>query len=407
MLIGFETNLAGQRLNTPKWNIGNVIQGKISGSMGSKSIYTAAKDLNDKDAYELDRVLRTVDLEFSKITLEFDRLSRDLTSMSSQLKKRISAFSEMGEPGEVEIQYRKMEMDLVIAKSRLIEQKSKIFESKLKQSRDERKLFLDKLKAANSGGGTSVVEQQALASGNPTSPVTVLSMAQQTNGNATAFGIPLSAYKPSQQVVIKADKGEGVTTQQPQADATFQVSSQQQSTPTPVVTQQPVLQRTEDVPLSTANFGVVKSDTPTLNSVQTENARLIEQRLANKEKIFDNTEGIMKSTLKRSLNSVVNSSLDVKEVLYVDKNTGRFWVEGFVDSPQGLTKLESYEPKSILHIGKIRFDAKNKVCKTVHYEGNIPYEISDESQMPDFYVKQWTKDHADSVILPEEVLERI
>lgn len=395
---------------TPRWNINNFIS-----TSRKRDIYIGSKDIPKEDVVELDKVLRTIDVEYNRVSSELDRQFKDLSSMESQLKKRIDSFNKMGEPGEIEIQYRKMALDIISARTKISMEKAKLYESKIKQIREERKLLFEKNKNNIAIPGTD-------NNPNSTSPVAIANSIENKGLNGMGVKLPSHIISglatrvnntqpistnnivetPKEVQLFKEPVKEGETT------STFQVEN---STPSNNIEESMVkkeyLNNSERV-INPNSLNLKTSDTVTIGDKYVENMNLIKAREKNKDLLLKKQEGFLGAKMSTSLSSLVSHTEDIQEVLFVDKHTGRYWLKGFTKNENG-QEVESlnYQPKSILHIGNIRFDVKNQLVKTTHYDNSIPYRLSDESEMSDFYNKEWNKDSSNRFVLEDSVLELI
>lgn len=430
--------------SNPRWNINNFLSPNKK-----REVYIGNKDIPKEEVAELDKILRHIDIEYNKIFSEFNSQEKLLSTLDSQLKKRIDAFSKIGEPGEIEIQYRKMALDIITSRTKISIEKSKLHESKIKQIREERKFLYDKLK--NNGG---LNNNQPANNPNGTSPIDIANSINSVGLNNIGMQLPasvLSALSKRATEVANNGNQQQVTTQQPQMEsgkpeATFQLASQQNNTTPENSNKQTIQQETPVVNTSTTvnnntnnssnvehsdikkevkpvsskvsvpNGGLVinpnsydlkTNSSLTLEDQYNKNLKLIEEREKHKKTILKTQEGLMGAKYTTSLTSLVGQKENIEEVLYVDKQTGRYWLEGYVTDPDTGEKrvAENYLPKSLLHIGNIRFDAKNSLAKMSHYDDAIRFSTADESKMPRFYVKEWDKDSSSRFILEESVLE--
>lgn len=445
--------------NRMRWNINQF----VSHSNRRKHTYISTNDLDDKDAAELDKICRTMELEYAKVYTEYEQALKDLNIMSSQLKQRIEKFSSSGEPGEVEIQYRKMDMDIISTKIKISESKNKLFESKLKQIREERKLMFDRMKAAGklNNIGTNVqdvssmpgylqvandasVQQRGVGL---TPELANLIKVQMINNSEVpkkiVNGVQVSSADPQPQTVVNQTNQESLVKEAEVAKAevevvddgnTFQVKQTVQQQPTlnnnvnkaeskdeveTTVKQSlydKLIEGFELDPSSIPNsdkvlnpmgsFGTATDQDVSIADQFVQNMNLIKQREANKKKLLANQEGVMGSKMMTSLNSIKNNTLDIKERLYVDTLSGKYWVEGYVQNENGDYEVcPTYIPKSIIHLGNLRFDVKNSLVKTAHYDDSIEFALSDESNMTPFYKEQWDKESSNQYVLDESVLE--
>lgn len=410
-------DLSTNSSNLPRWNINNFLN-----TSKKREVYIGTKDIPKEDVAELDKVIRTIDVEYNRISSELDRQYKDLTSIESQLRKRIEAFNKMGEPGEVEIQYRKMALDIVTARTKISMEKAKLYESKIKQVREERKLMYDK----NKGNSSLITEQKT----NGTTPIDVANSIQNVGMGGLGVTVPahilsnlatrnmnnqapsvtdnkvVPEVKSSDIVLDKEVKkgGDGST-------STFLVENGTKTTESNNNDIKPISAskiRGSDVVINPNGLNIATTETVTVGDQYSKNLELIKARENCKNVLLKNQSGLMGSSMNRSLNSLITNSKNIKEILYVDKNTGRYWIEGYEVGEDGsMTKSDTYLPKSILHIGKIRFDVKNQLVKTTHYDDSIHYEISDDSKMGEFYEKEWSKDSSNQFILENSTLELI
>lgn len=388
--------------NLPRWNINNFIN-----TSRKREIYIGSKDIPKEDVVELDKVIRTIDVEFNRITSELDRQSKELTSIESQLKKRIDSFNKMGEPGEVEIQYRKMSLDIITAKTKIAMEKSKLYESKIKQIREERKLMYDKLK--NSGG---IVTEATNTNG--TSPVAIANSIENVGLNNMGISVP------NHILANLALKNAGTTTPtittnnvvpevkkediklEPKGDdgssTTFQVDKN-------MVHKDEI--NNSDMEINSNALKIKTTETKSIGDQYEKNMQLVKSRESCKGTLLKNQSGVMGSKMTTALNSLISNTQNIKEVLYVDKNTGKYWIKGFeVNSETGeMKESKNYNPKSVMHIGRVRFDVKNQLAKTSHYDDSISYVIANESDMGSFYSNEWNKESSRQYILEDSVLE--
>lgn len=394
--------------NLPRWNINNFIN-----SSRKREIYVGTKNIPKEDVAELDKVIRTIDVEYNRISSELDRQSKDLTTIETQLKKRIDAFNKMGEPGEIEIQYRKMALDIVIARTKISMEKAKLYESKVKQIREERKLMYDK----NKDNATIVTDSNS----NSTSPVAIANSIENVGMNNLGVTVPNHilanlALRNNQHnnisnnnIVPEVKKEDVVLNSNKEGDAsssTFQVEKEIK----PNVSTNSVINKNKvnnsDIVINPNNLNVKTTETVSVGDQYERNLELIKAREACKNVLLNNQEGIMGSKLVTSLNSLISNTQNIKEVLYVDKNTGRYWIKGYEVLDNGeMRESPNYNPKSVMHIGKVRFDVKNQLVKTTHYDDSIHYELSNDSSMGDFYEKEWNKESSKQYILEDSVLE--
>lgn len=393
--------------NLPRWNINNFIS-----SSRKREIYVGTKNIPKEDVAELDKVIRTIDVEYNRISSELDRQSKDLATIETQLKKRIDSFNKMGEPGEVEIQYRKMALDIVIARTKISMEKAKLYESKIKQIREERKLMYDKNK-----DNTSVVTD---SNNNSTSPVAIANSIENVGMNNLGVTVPNHILAnlalrnntnntiPNNNLVPEVKKEDLVLVQKKEGDAsssTFQVEKEiKPNVSNPIIDKNKI--NGSDIVINPNNLNVKTTETVSVGDQYEKNLELIKAREACKNVLLNKQEGIMGSKLITSLNSLISNTQNIKEILYVDKNTGRYWIKGYEQLDNGeMRESINYNPKSVMHIGKVRFDVKNQLAKTTHYDESIPYELSDESNMGDFYNKEWNKESSKQYVLDDSVLE--
>lgn len=381
-----------------RWNINSFLN-----SGKRKEIIINNKEIPKEDIQQLDQVLKVIDAEFNKITSEFNKQEKNLNLIETQLNKRIDKFSDLGEPGEIEIQYRKMALDIIAAKTKLSIEKAKLYESKIKQMREERKAIYDK----NKGNAPVVTETSAE---NMNNPIGVANGIQNVGFGNMGVNLPqhivqtFKTMKPESTSVETRDskpitqevKGDGSST------STFQVETPEVKTQ---VTQPTVIDNANEV-INPNSVNILTENSVTVADQYQKNLELIKIRERNKETLLKNQEGVLGAKMSRSLNSLVSNVEKPEEVLFVDRETGRFWMEGFTRDENGnRIKSKTYLPKSVMHIGKVRFDVKNHLAKTSHYDDSIPFEIVDDSNMPSFYVNEWNKESSQRYILDESILE--
>lgn len=439
--------------NRMRWNINQF----VTHSNRRKHTYISTNDLDDKDAAELDKICRTMELEYAKVYTEYEQALKDLNIMSSQLKQRIEKFSSSGEPGEVEIQYRKMDMDIISTKIKISESKNKLFESKLKQIREERKLMFDRMKAAGklNNIGTNVQDVSSMPGylqvANDTSTqqrgvgispelanlIKVQMINNQDVPKKIVNGVQVISTDPQPLTVVNQTNQESSvkeaevevvddgntfqvkqTTQQPTSNDI--VSKAESNTEEETTVKQSLYDKliegfelnpstipnSDKVLNPMGSFGTATDQDVSIADQFVQNMNLIKQREANKKKLLANQEGVMGSKMMTSLNSIKNNTLDIKERLYVDTLSGKYWVEGYVQNENGDYEVcPTYIPKSIIHLGNLRFDVKNSLVKTAHYDDSIEFALSDESNMSPFYKEQWNKESSNQYVLDESVLE--
>lgn len=373
-----------------KWSIQDFVN---VGSKYRRSGYSAIDPNMDTNLkMELERAIKEADLRYSKLTVDYDKMFRDLTSKRRELKTLMEEVKAFAKPQDIAMLWNS-EISLIGHQIRVIEDKQKLEGERFKNVREEKKLAKEKNPEPIAAAGGNVIIGGPLQVAQNAANVTTDNRSVGANEIGVvplvtnAERVPL-AMNPTTNYV-------GTTAEQPV-----------------------MVPPSSPIAVNTA----FKAETPVYQditgSVVTTAADLTSRDAEDIQRILDNKEQYLKMTTSlgtnyaSSLAAMENRRKDLKEVMYVNITDGSFYTRAFeMNNATGQydTEVLNYQYKSVKHINKVKFNPMTHECSMLYYpEDNIMFElVSDDAAMPEFYKKEWADSKTDLYRLPPDDLIKI
>ncbi|MGL5715474.1 MAG: hypothetical protein ACRCX2_20815 [Paraclostridium sp.] len=366
-----------------RWNINDFIIGG-----GNKTRKNASTTGSDKEDYELSTLIKKIDTKFSKTEMELDAVYKDLRNKRKEMRARFKALES--DP-ENEASFHKLDVDLMMAQVRIIESKAKAVSDKHKHIRDEKKLAKDLI-------GKNVPETQINV---------------QTNQNNS----PLANVKPTESQVIRAPQNFFDPSMIVGTESKFTTPKIDVKVPEPAIPSYEGADRGSVAP--TTPFGETPRETIAITknwdgTVTNKTGDNADQRKAEVMSRLNNAETLLKTNksaqgidYERSVNAIINRRKNLEKVMFVNKDTGTFYVREYEIDEDGSKNISDTELfNSILHIGIPEFNIRAKTVKSAYAEENMKYvTVEDDSEMPEYYKNAWREPDKTRFLIPNETLE--
>lgn len=409
-------------------------------SKTGKNALQSGRNGSSSDNIILDKSIKDIETTTSKLILEYEDIYREMMKKRAELAKEIEEAKGFGAKGEVLVMYHKADSDLLGAAVRIIDSKAKAQADRIKAVREERKFYVQRTDAKPSAEqgtqsqatirldsplvtmNTSNLAAHSVSAFNNSSMHTVNTGGAENmpdfsdmiinpnravsneSGGAIESAIPLS---PMEKLLNKKKTDEVIIDEKEEMSTPLEESTTQQNV-TPVVDSNYY----SNIALSVD--GITGAVNKTLEDKRIENMNLIAQRLSEENSNADLSDktriGLDYNT---ALNKLKQNHLGVKEKLFIDLDSGMYYLKGFTKDSEGNDiEYPEYSGKGLLHIGNLKFHGSKPLVKTQFYEEYIPFEIvNDIDGMNDFYRSEWSKPEANMYVIDDEselkTIERI
>lgn len=404
-----------------KWNLSSFI---AEDSPRVQSNSGVASGLPEIKLSDLNKNIKQINLNMSKLSMEYDKLFRKFGFKSADLKKYIKVLLERDDIGETLSALENSDINILINQMRIIENKTKLESERFKQIRDEKKLQLDILKASGAAvdnSGTQVNVQQ-------NSPIAVASMAGRNVSPGTIdlgaiSNVPVIEHQSSAANIQipevtkeSSEKSENtIESVTPEPIPTNFVSSNLQyeakklddgaGVSNPTSPAKSTLDAMKNIVVAADNF----NETTTLADTAKNSVDIMMERMRNKESMLQNNTNLLGHNLNTSLAGIKMKKTPHTRVLYVNVDDGTFYEKGFYTNPDGSLGPElpadSFIPRSVTHLGELEFDTVNREVTTYYEDTSIPYRlVTTSSGMGEFYNNEWNDNKTNKYRITEDVL---
>ena len=395
-----------------KWNLSSFVA-EDSPRVQSNSVASGLPEIKLSD---LNKNIKQINLNMSKLSMEYDKLFRKFGFKSADLKKYIKVLLERDDIGETLSALENSDINILINQMRIIENKTKLESERFKQIRDEKKLQLDILKASGAAidnSGTQVNVQQ-------NSPIAVASMASRNTTPGTIdlgsiSNVPVIEHQ-STAANIQVPEGtkENVEPVTPEPIPSNFVSTGLQyeakkmesgDNVNPTSPAKSTLDVMKNIVVAADNF----NEATTLADTAKNSVDIMMERMKNKENMLKNNTNLLGHNLNTSLAGIKMKKTPHTRILYVNVDDGTFYEKGFYLNQDGSIGPElptdSFIPRSVTHLGELEFDTVNREVTTYYEDTAIPYRlVTTSSGMGEFYNNEWNDNKTNKYRITEDVL---
>lgn len=377
-----------------------------NGTRDSKSPFLESRNGTKADNALLERTLKEIENSSAKLLMDYERIYKEMMVKRKQINQEISEMKGVAK-GEVLAMYHKADIDLLNSAIRVIDSKAKVQSDKIKALRDERKFHIDKTKPVET---TTEATTTNAAGANFNSPLIAINAggATPTTGNARVISQPIPAdavinvdtieqKKETEAVSIPKSPMEKYLEQE-----AIKVGEASEITPTETPLNAPVtVNQYDNVVVTTDATG---SYNTTIGDIRNRNLSKINERLATGDKFKENYNTRLGHDFDRSLKAMIQSDNKVQHHLYIDPESGMYYLKGFTEDENGLHEFTQYDPMGLAHIGNIKFNGSKPECKLQFFEDAIPYHVLNDgiASMPEFYRNEWNKPNANQYVIDNE-----
>lgn len=389
------------KLNS-RWNVNQFLSNPGNyRSTPSSSVDSTGMSADTK--VELERAIKAIEMSYSKSSLDFDKIFRDLATRRKELKALMTELQATAKPVDIAAMWS-VESSLIVNQLRALENKQKIESEKFKQIRDEKKLAKEKTApvaetTGNNNGVTNIITNSPLATAN-----NLANGITPKNNGITIGDLPSSAIVKTASM-FKQDKPEDVQViehtepipiptpnreEEPIPAVMEETTAEQTVVATPSVSNTtPVIAADGDIVVTSDNIG---NNVVTVNDIQSDINNRVSQRLLERDSILKNEKTITGYNYQHSLDTMVSKSMPHVEKLYICPHDGTYYTKAFTKDENGnFTKeIPNFPLKSITHIGQLSLNPLHKKATFYYYPDAKDYELVDDfSGAPEFYKKEW------------------
>lgn len=395
---------ASIKLNS-KWNVNQFLSNPGNyRSTPSSSLDSTGMSADTK--LELERAIKAIEMSYSKSSLDFDKIFRDLATRRKELKALMTELQATAKPVDIAAMWS-VESSLIVNQLRALENKQKIEAEKFKQIREEKKLAKDKTgpvteTGGNNNGITNIITNSPLAAANnlatgPTPKNTGITIGELPPSAIVKTASMFKQDTPTDVQVIEhkepipiptPKKIEEYETGETTAEQTV-VTTPSETTVVNTITSAPVM-AAEGSTVVTAD--AVGGNVVTVNDIQSNINERVSQRLLERDSILKNEKTITGYNYQHSLDTMVSKSMPHVEKLYICPHDGTYYTKAFTKDENGnFTKeIPNFPLKSITHIGQLSLNPLHKKATFYYYPDAKDYVlVNDLSDAPEFYKKEW------------------
>ena len=374
------------KLNS-KWNINSFVSNPNAGRKVYNST-TATEGLSQDAKVELDRIIKAIEMSYSKSSLDFDKIFRDLATRRKELKALMTELQAIAKPVDIAALWS-VESNLIVNQIRALENKQKIESEKFKQIRDEKKAMKDRLgisDTSTNNGVTNIITNSPLAN------------AQNLATSNKPIGVSIGDITPD--AVVKADNKfipalenkEAINIPTPKKHELNEYYTGETTAEQTVVS--PPSDNKVDVESGSTvvSSDLLGRDVVTVNDIQNGINDRVLTRMANRDKIMHDANTMTGYDYQRSLDTLTTKSLPHKEKLFICPATGTYYTKAFTKDENGeyTKEIVNFPLKSITHIGSIQLNPLHKQATFYYYPEPKDYQLVDTlDDMPEFYKSEW------------------
>lgn len=392
------TNIFGDLSTTKaksKWSVSDFVSQRYNTRSKPSQTFAMSSGASQSDVMELDRVYRAIETETTRLKLDYDKIYREMDLKRKELKQDIDHMRTSGAKGQDLSLMHNADINLMSNQMRIVDSKRMLLGDRFKNIRDEKKLYMDKLKAE----GKLIPDKTDINVVQATNTNSALAAAQAGTGQARPVVHSVSVSAPKD--IIYHSNNEHPKVSLPEV---IQQATNIVSTPTPTIEKEIIPEA--DVVVREDLRGNVK----TLGEQQQEVSSIMQSRLQQTPEESLSADTVMGFDLKSSLNSMLLLGENVQEKMFINPNTGTYYIKAYRKDDNGKFTIEEprYHNKSIIHIGAITIDTFRKQVKMALYDDAIPYElVTDNTNQPDFYTQEWADSKTTRFILDEDTCLRL
>lgn len=377
----------------------------------SKSPFQESRTGGSKvDDVMLERSLKDIESTNAKLLMEYDRIYKEMMIKRKQLSQDMAEMKGVAK-GEVIAMFHKADIDLLNSAVSVINSKARVASDKVKSMLSERKFYLDKTKPVATAETTSSNQNANVGFGINSPLVVVNDKPTQASGNA--YVVSGARPQASEKVVDvesmnfeKEDTGTVSLAMSPMEKYNLEqhaTTEEAEKIPveTPLVRPADLNNYNDDTIVTRDATGVIYK---TVTDVQNENLNKINERLKEGTEFKQDYNTRLGHDYTRSLQAVKQDVAKVEHHMFIDPDSGMYYMKGFTRDDSGnLTEYKEYDPMGLPHIGSIKFNGSKPECKIQFFQDAIPYHVAHGlSEMPEFYVKEWSKPNANQFVIENE-----
>lgn len=403
-LFGTSSNIKLSR----KWNINNFLSNPGNYRSTSSSVDSATGTMTNDMKLELDRTIKAIEISYSKSSLDFDKIFRDLSTRRKELKALMVELQATAKPVDIAALWS-VESNLIVNQIRALENKQKIESEKFKQIRDEKKLMKEKVVASPDNGGnnngvTNIITNSPLATANNLAAVNAQPNKAISVGNIDPNLILKSSSVFNKDIPVIEDKKPETsfpipTTVVAKEPVTVETTAEQTVVNTPSVEEV----QTVAVSNNSEQMMIAEGDTVvstnligdkvvTVNDIQSGINERVAQRLNDRDNILKNEKTITGYNYQHSLDTIVSKSIPHVEKLFICPHTGEYYTRAYTKDESGnyTKEITNFPLKSITHIGQLSLNPLHKKATFYYYPDAKDYTLVDNmDNAPEFYKNEW------------------
>lgn len=389
---------ASIKLNS-RWNVNQFLSNPGNyRSTPSSSLDSTGMSADTK--VELERAIKSIEMSYSKSSLDFDKIFRDLATRRKELKALMTELQATAKPVDIAAMWS-VESSLIVNQLRALENKQKIEAEKFKQIREEKKLAKDKTSGTtettgNNNGVTNIITNSPLAAANNLATGVMPKHSGITIGNIPSEAVVKTAsmFKQEQPTDVQViEHKESIPIPTPNREDELipvkeETTAEQTVVATPSENIAPVILEGETV----VTTDMVGGNVVTVNDIQSNINERVAKRLSDRDSILKNEKTITGYNYQHSLDTMVSKSMPHVEKLYICPHDGTYYTKAFTKDENGnFTKeITNFPLKSITHIGQLSLNPLHKKATFYYYPDAKDYVLVDDlSDAPEFYKKEW------------------
>lgn len=400
-----------------KWNLSSFVAEDSPRIQTGTSIASGLPEIKLSD---LNKNIKQINLNMSKLSMEYDKLFRKFGFKSADLKKYIKVLLERDDIGETLSALENSDINILINQMRIIENKSKLESERFKQIRDEKKLQLDILKASGAAvdnSGTQVNVQQ-------NSPIAVASMAGRNiapgtidlgaisnipviEHQSTTANIQVPTENPKEKETVEAVSNEPIPANFVSNSLQYEANKLDKGADgsNPTSPAKSTLDAMKSIVVASDNF----DGSTTMADIHKNSVDIMIERMKNKDSMLSHNTNLLGHNLNTSLAGLKMKKTPHTRILYVNVDDGTFYEKGFYLNQDGSIGPElppdNFIPRSVTHLGELEFDTINREVTTYYEDTPIPYRlVTTSSGMGEFYNNEWNDNKTNKYRIPEDVL---
>ena len=392
------------KLNS-KWNINTFLANPGNyRSTSSSSLQPAngGSTLSSDLKLELDRSIKAIEMAYSKSTLDFDKIFRDLATRRKELKALMAELQATARPADLAALWG-VESNLIVNQLRALENKQKNESEKFKHIRDEKKLIRDKMGndtgTGTNNGVTNIITNNPLSAAEGLTKQAASPMGYNIGTIASdAIIKPSEMFKREEPETIEFKPSPTV----PPLPAKSEEPVMEETTAEQTVVKAPSISKEEPMkPTDMIDGDVVVQSTMTgvkpitVSDIQSNINSKLAERMAQRDNILSDVDTITGYNYQHSLDAITSKSQPHVEKLFICPATGEYYVKAYGKDSNGefTREIPNFPLKSITHIGQLSLNPLHKKAQFYYYPDAKDYVLVENmDDAPQFYKDEWS-DH--------------